>query len=69
MLTEKQITSKDAPDERILRCTVGTLADAMEQSHIDRTALIVVGDCLGECPARSKLYDPGFSTGFREATP
>ena len=57
------------PDERILRCTVGTLADAMEDSHITRTALIVVGDCLGECPARSKLYDPGFSTGCREANP
>lgn len=57
------------PDERILRCTVGTLDETMAQSGIDRTALIVVGDCLGDCPARSKLYDPGFSTGFREAKP
>lgn len=57
------------PDERALRCTVGTLAETVEQSGITKTALIVVGDCLGDCPARSKLYDPGFSTGCREAKP
>ena len=57
------------PEEKALRCTVGTLAETMEASGIDRTALIVVGDCLGDCPARSKLYDPGFSTGYREARP
>ena len=57
------------PDERVLRCTVDTLAETVEQSGIDRTALIVVGDFLGDGAARSKLYDPGFSTGFREAKP
>lgn len=57
------------PDERALRCTVGALAETMEQAGITKTALIVVGDCLGDCPARSKLYDPGFSTGCREAKP
>ena len=57
------------PEEKTLRCTVGTLAQTMEANGIDRTALIVVGDCLGECPVRSKLYDPDFSTGYREARP
>lgn len=57
------------PDERALRCTVGALAETMEQAGITKTALIIVGDCLGDCPARSKLYDPGFSTGCREAKP
>ena len=57
------------PDERALRCTVGTLAETVERAGIAKTALIVVGDCLGDCPARSKLYDPGFSTGCREAKP
>ena len=57
------------PEEKALRCTVGTLAETVAQSGITKTALIVVGDCLGDCPARSKLYDPGFSTGYREARP
>ena len=57
------------PDERALRCTVGTLAETVERAGIAKTALIVIGDCLGDCPARSKLYDPGFSTGCREAKP
>ena len=57
------------PEERAFRCTVGTLAETVEANGITKTALIVVGDCLGECPARSKLYDPGFSTGYREARP
>ncbi len=57
------------PDERVVRCALGELAAAMEAHHIHKTALIVVGDCLGDCPARSKLYDPGFSTEYREAEP
>ena len=57
------------PEERVVRCTVGTLAQAVADSGITRTALIVVGDFLDGCPARSKLYDPHFSTGYREAQP
>ena len=57
------------PDERVLRCRVGDLYETARQNGIDRTALIVVGECLGESAERSKLYDPGFSTGFREAKP
>ena len=55
------------PDERVLRCTVGTLADTVRESGLTKTALIAVGDFLGGLRARSKLYDPGFSTEFREA--
>lgn len=54
-------------DEKICRCTVGTLADAANQSGIRKTALIAVGDFLGSDYALSKLYDPAFSTEFREA--
>lgn len=57
------------PEERIVRCTVGTLAKALRENGISKTALIVVGDCLGDNPARSKLYDPTFATEFREARP
>lgn len=55
------------PDEKVLRCHVGDLCETARQNGVDRTALILVGDFLGECAERSKLYDPGFSTGYREA--
>ena len=96
------------PDERVVRCTVGTLAAAGRDAGIDRTALVLVGDVLGACDSarphalaqacgagavgagdsredgtgwarggragetrpygRSRLYDPTFTTGYREAS-
>lgn len=53
------------PDERVFRCTVGTLAETAKKHNITKTALITVGDFLGQTYERSKLYDPGFSTEFR----
>lgn len=55
------------PDERIFRCTLGTLERTAEENGIGKTALIIVGGVLGESFDRSKLYDPSFSTEFREA--
>lgn len=55
-------------DEQLVRCTVGTLGQAAQQAGITRTALILVGDFLGAAYDRSKLYDPAFSTGWREAS-
>lgn len=55
------------PDERTIRCTVGTLAETAEREGISKTALILVGDFLGDKYERSKLYDPSFTTEFREA--
>lgn len=55
------------PEERILRCTVGTLAGTVAASGLKQTALITVGDFLSGTVERSKLYDPGFSHGWREA--
>ena len=49
---------------------VGTLADIAEKVHeaqIGRTALVTVGRFLGDEYALSKLYDKGFSHGYREA--
>lgn len=54
-------------DERVVRTTVGQLADAGAAAGIDRTALVCVGDFLAGVRERSQLYDPGFSTSFREA--
>ena len=56
-------------DEKICRCTVGTLAETAQNNGISKTALITVGDFLGDDYALSKLYDPAFETGFREAKP
>ena len=55
------------PEEKALRCTVAALADVAEEHGIGKTALVLVGDFLGGAYSRSKLYDPGFSTEFREA--
>jgi precorrin-4/cobalt-precorrin-4 C11-methyltransferase len=56
------------PDQRIFRCTVGTLAQTARDNHVTKTALVTVGDFLGNAYDRSKLYDPGFSHMFRTAT-
>ena len=55
------------PDQRIFRCTVGTLGDTVRDNGLTKTSLIVVGGFLGDNYDRSKLYDPGFTTEFRQA--
>lgn len=58
------------PDEQVHRCTVGTLAQTARDNGITKTALVCVGDFLAPDAAseRSKLYDPSFTTGFREGS-
>ena len=55
------------PDEKKLTTTLGDLAETMEAEGINKTALIVVGDVLGDQYAKSKLYDATFATEYREA--
>ncbi len=57
------------PEEKVLRCTVGTLAQTARDNHITKTALITVGGFLGDNYERSKLYDPAFTHGYREGRP
>ena len=54
-------------DEKVCRCTVATLAETAKQNGITKTALITVGGFLTSEFTRSHLYNPAFSTGFREA--
>ena len=54
-------------DEKVCRCTVGTLAETAKANDITKTALITVGDFLGDVRSFSKLYSPGFETEFRKA--
>lgn len=56
------------PDEKIVRCTIGTLAQSAKREGICKTALIVIGDVLEGDYERSKLYDPAFTTEFRKGT-
>ncbi|MBR0028543.1 MAG: precorrin-4 C(11)-methyltransferase [Clostridia bacterium] len=54
------------PDEKIMRCTVGTLNVTAKENNITKTALITVGNFLGNDYALSKLYDKHFTTGYRK---
>jgi precorrin-4/cobalt-precorrin-4 C11-methyltransferase len=57
------------PDEKAYLCTVGTLAETAEKNNITKTALMIVGDIVTHSHYdRSRLYDPGFSTEFRQGT-
>jgi precorrin-4/cobalt-precorrin-4 C11-methyltransferase len=56
------------PEEQLLRCTVGTLAQTGKEAGISRTALVTVGGFLGEEYSRSLLYHPEFTTGYRKGT-
>ncbi len=53
------------PEEEIIRGTLKTLPE--KASHIRKTALVLVGGFLCGGGERSKLYDPSFSHGYREA--
>jgi len=55
-------------DEKVVRTTVGNLAQAARDNNISKTALITVGEFLGDKYERSLLYDPGFTHEFREAS-
>ena len=56
------------PEEKVLRCTVETLAETARAEGVRKTALIVVGEVLEGEYERSKLYDPSFTTEFRQGT-
>ena len=57
------------PDEEKYICTVDTLARTAAEHGITKTALIIVGGAVAQSGyERSKLYNPGFTTEFREAS-
>lgn len=57
------------PDEKVVRCTVGTIATCAAEHNITKTALITVGDFLGCEYERSELYNPTYTHMFRQADP
>lgn len=52
------------PDETVRRGTVAELGELCR--GIEKTAMIVVGDFLGDDYELSKLYDKNFTTGYRK---
>ena len=57
------------PDEKVFRTTIAGLEQTAKDNDIHKTALITVGGFLGDVYDRSKLYDPAFAHGYREANP
>lgn len=56
-------------DEKKFICTVGTLAQTAKENDIRKTALMIIGDVVTHTHYdRSELYNPAFTTEFREAT-
>lgn len=56
------------PEERVFYATVGSLARVARENDVKKTALILVGEFLGDSYERSKLYHPAFTHEFREAS-
>ena len=56
------------PEQRILRGTLETLPSQAKEAGIKNTALILVGDFLGDEYELSKLYDKTFTHAFRKGT-
>jgi len=55
------------PDELIVWCTVGTLAEATKEHRLWKHTLFLVGPGLTSHQTRSHLYHPGHFHGFRKA--
>ena len=53
-------------DEKVCRCTVASLADTAKEHGISKTALITVGNFLGNSHSLSKLYSADFETEYRK---
>lgn len=53
-------------DQKIIRGTLMDISDKTKKEGITKTALIIVGNCLGNDYALSKLYDSQFETEFRK---
>jgi len=55
------------PQEKIIRGELGNIAEKVAEEGIDRSALILVGDFMGDDYQLSRLYHRSFSHGYRSA--
>jgi precorrin-4/cobalt-precorrin-4 C11-methyltransferase len=55
------------PDERIIRSTLGNIAEEIAGAGLERTAIVFVGPALAASGFReSALYDPSYQRRFRQ---
>jgi len=54
------------PEEKVIRTTIAGLPGAGAEHNISKTAMILVGNFLGQDYERSLLYHPAFTHGYRE---
>ncbi|GAA2438724.1 precorrin-4 C(11)-methyltransferase [Actinomadura vinacea] len=57
------------PDELIVRCTLGELAETVKEHKLWKHTLVLVGPALAAGGTRSHLYHPGHFHGHRRAEP
>jgi precorrin-4/cobalt-precorrin-4 C11-methyltransferase len=57
------------PDELLVECTVGTLAETVRARKLWKHTLFLVGPALAASGTRSHLYHPGHFHGHRKAQP
>jgi precorrin-4/cobalt-precorrin-4 C11-methyltransferase len=57
------------PDELILECSLGDLAETLREHKLNRHTLVLVGPALADSTTRSHLYHPGHFTVHRRADP
>lgn len=56
-------------DEKIIRGTLGDIAEKTKKAGITKTALIIVGDVIAPKKYEySRVYDAGFTHGYRKAS-
>ena len=56
-------------EEKKIVCTIGDMAQKTKEAKIVKTAVVLIGEAIDHSSyERSKLYDPEFSTEFREKT-
>jgi precorrin-4/cobalt-precorrin-4 C11-methyltransferase len=55
-------------DQKIIKGTLGNIANKTKESRIIKTALVIVGDVLAPTKYEfSRVYDAGFTHGYRRA--
>lgn len=59
------------PEEKRILCDLKSLTSIMEENNITGLAVILLGPAVGRLSGdkktvRSRLYDPGFTTGYRK---
>ena len=56
------------PEQKVVRGTLASIVEDIKGKDIDRTAMIVVSNCLNADYELSRLYAPEFSHMFRKAS-